>query len=526
MAKPRRIDGYIRARMMEMARAETRAVSEPLAAWALRRIRLDGRPFSFDGHEFLRGIYDDTAPHVVLCKAAQVGGTTWAVLRAIHSCVMGLNVMYLFPTRTDVLDFSRSRVTPLLAENPFLAKLMRETDSVGLKKIADAYLYLRGMQSEVGLKSVPADVLVLDELDEATPDAKAMARERLSHSDYRRIIELSNPSLPDYGIDEVFQRSDQRHWQVKCPACGIWTSPDEEFPRKLGQEVKIILPRKDGGFYRACPKCQAELDMGAGEWVAAFPSRSIHGYRISQLISSKVDPGEILEEYRTTRYPDRFFNLKIGIPWADLERRLDAASVLALCSDAPLAESSKEPCVMGVDTGKALHTVILEHSKTGPHRLVYLKECHAFSELDELIQRFNVQRCVIDSLPETYATREFALRHRGIVYMSQFIEAQRGGPKWDWTTQLVAVNRTDALDGSRAAIRQELVVLPRRQPVIDEFADHMTHDAKVLDEDEETGIKKYRYVKTGTNHYSFAFTYGWMGLSNLCVIDLTQYGWC
>jgi hypothetical protein len=511
--------------MMEMAGAETRATAEPLASWALRRIRLDGRPFSFEGHEFLRTIYDDTAPHVCLSKAAQIGGTTWAVLRAIHTCVVGLDVMYFFPTRTDVLDFGRARVNPLLADNPFLAKLMSETDTVGLKKIGDAHFYLRGMQSTVGMKSVPADLIVFDELDEAEPQAKAMARERLGHSDYKRIVELSNPSLPDYGIDEIYQRSDQRHWQVKCPACGEWTALDEEFPRKLGQEVKIILPRKYGGFYRACPKCASELDLAAGEWVADFPSRPIHGYRISQLISSKVDPGEILDEYRTTRYPDRFFNLKIGIPWADIERRLDAMTVLARCSDESLAESSEEICVMGVDTGKALHTVVLQFSKTGPHRLIYLNECRSFSELDALIKRFNVHQCVIDSLPETYATREFARRHRGIVYMSQFVEAQRGGPRWDRDSQMVAVNRTDALDGSRAAIRNEQVILPRRQPIIEEFAQHMTHDAKVLDEDEETGIQRYRYVKLGTNHYSFAFTYAWMAASDVVVINLDDYGW-
>jgi hypothetical protein len=525
MATTRKIDSYIRARMMEMALPETRAVAEPLAEWAVRRIRLDGKPFSFEGHEFLRDIYDDTAPHVVLCKAAQIGGTVWAVLRAIHSCVMGLNVMYLFPTRTDVLDFSRSRVNPLLSENPFLSKLMRDTDSVGLKKIADAYLYLRGMQSDVGLKSVPADVLVLDELDEAEPQAKAMAKERLSHSDYRRIIELSNPSLPAYGIDEVFQRSDQRHWTVKCAACRTWVALDEEFPRKLGQEVKIIRPRREGGFYRACPKCEAELNVKAGEWVPAVPSRAIHGYRISQLISSKVDPGEILEEYRTTRYPDRFYNLKVGIPWADLERRLDIASVLSLCGDDPLLESSSEFCAMGVDTGKALHTVVLQQAKSGPHRLIFLGECRTFSELSDLIRRFSVQRCVIDSLPETHATREFSHAHRGIVAMSQFVESQRGGARWDWETQMVAINRTDALDASRAAIRERLVLLPRQQPRIEEFAEHMTHDAKVLDEDEETGIKNYRYVKLGTNHYSFAFTYAWMAVSSLVVLDISQYGW-
>ena len=514
MGRPRRIDSYIRARMMEMARPETRAVAEPLAAWALRKIRLDGRPFSFDGHEFLRAIYDDRAPHIVLSKAAQIGGTTAAILRAIHTCIIGLDVMYFFPTRSDVLDFSRARVNPLVAENPFLAKLMADTDTMGVKKIGDAHLYFRGMQSNVGMKSVPADLLVFDELDEAEPQAMAMAKERLGHSDYKRVFELSNPSLPDYGVDEIFQRSDQRHWTTRCAACGTWTALDQEFPRKLGQEVKIILPRESGGFYRACPNCAAELDMAAGDWVAQFPSRSIHGYRISQLISSKVDPAEIMEEYRTTRYPERFYNLKIGIPWADLEHRVDTATVLALCGDQPMVESSEERCVMGVDTGRGLHTVILETQPDDRQRIVHLVECHSFPELDDLMRRFKVTRCVIDGMPETHATKEFAGRHRGQVFLCFFTESQRGEPRWDWDHRIVNVHRTDALDASRAAVREQMVVLPRRQPIVEEFAEHMSHDAKTLIEDEETGVKKYKYVKTGVNHYSFAFTYALMAATS------------
>src|SRR5690606_14873889 len=118
-------------------------------------------------------------------------GTTWAILRGIHACQSGLNVGYFFPTRSDVLDFSKSRVSPLLADNAFLQKLVTDTDTAGLKRIGNAYLYLRGMQSTVGMKSVPVDLLVFDELDEAEPAAKAMAMERVAHSDYKRVIELS-----------------------------------------------------------------------------------------------------------------------------------------------------------------------------------------------------------------------------------------------------------------------------------------------------------------------------------------------
>src|SRR5262249_55618257 len=156
----------------------------------------------------------------------------------------------------------------------------------------------------------------------------------------------------------------------------------------------------DGTFYRACPKCEGELDLSQGEWVADFPGRPIHGYRISQLFSSKVDPGEILREYRTTRYLDRFYNLKIGVPWADLERRLDIMSVLSLCGEAEMLEKvdRKYSGSMGVDTGKDLHVVILKYDDDDPAKqhVVHLGICHDFSELDPLIERYQIERCVID----------------------------------------------------------------------------------------------------------------------------------
>ncbi len=475
-------------------------------------------PFSFEGHEYLRTIYDDTSIHVVLSKAAQIGGTTWAILRSIHACLQGLNAMYFFPTKTDVLEFSKARVSPLVADNPFLTRMMRETDTAGLKRIGEAYLYLRGMLSPVGMKSVPADMVVFDELDEATPAARAMALERLAHSDYKRVIELSNPSLPDYGIDEQYQKSDQRHWTLRCPSCGHWTALDRDFPVKLGQEVRIIQARSDGTWFRACPKCSVELDLSAGEWVADFPDRKIHGYRISQLFSSKVDPGEILREYRTAQYPERFYNLKIGVPWTDLGTRLDQMSVLSLCGETPMAESDTSGvCTMGVDTGKNLHVVILRDlggEDSERRELIHVGVCHDFGELDAYLDRFHVERCVIDGLPETHATREFAKRHPWRVFMCFFNEHQRGSLNWDPTSWIVQGHRTEALDASRAAIREKKVTLPRRSPQIEQFAKHMVADARMLKEDEETGVKKFRYVRLGEDHFSLAFTYAWMAGMN------------
>ncbi len=139
--------------------------------------------------------------------------------------------------------------------------------------------------------------------------------------------------------------------------------------------------------------------------------------------------------------------------------------------------------------------------------MLYLDIPRIFSELDDLMEWFQVHRCVIDALPEIHATRVFAERHRGQAFLSFFNEHQRGEAKWVDQARTVQVNRTEALDASRAAIRDRNVVLPRRCPRVEEFATHMANDAKQLREDPTTGAQAYRYLRTGPDHFSLAFTY-------------------
>ena len=56
-------------------------------------------------------------------------------------------------------------------------------------------------------------------------------------------------------------------------------------------------------------------------------------------------------------------------------------------------------------------------------------------------------------------------------------------------------------------VRDRRVVLPRAGKLMEEFANHLAADVKQLVEDEDTGAQAFRYVRTGTNHYSLAFTY-------------------
>jgi hypothetical protein len=170
---------------------------------------------------------------------------------------------------------------------------------------------------------------------------------------------------------------------------------------------------------------------------------------------------------------------------------------------------------MGIDTGRQLHVVVLKEDGTDRQRqhVVHLGAYPEFSDLDALMARYRVQMCVIDGLPETHETRKFAERHRGVVFMSYFNEHQRGAAAWKSREQIVQVNRTEALDSSREAVRHQRLILPRQTPVVTEFARHMAANAKVLEEDPDTGAQRYRYIRTGEDHFSLAFTYAWMAAS-------------
>ena len=68
-------------------------------------------------------------------------------------------------------------------------------------------------------------------------------------------------------------------------------------------------------------------------------------------------------------------------------------------------------------------------------------------------------------------------------------------------------NRTEALDACRQHLRDGEIVLPRAGEVVREFASHVAADVKQLVENEETGAKAFRYVRTGTDHFSLALAY-------------------
>ena len=162
---------------------------------------------------------------------------------------------------------------------------------------------------------------------------------------------------------------------------------------------------------------------------------------------------------------------------------------------------------MGVDQGKDLHVVIGKKQSQKAGKLVHLGVYRDWEELDRLMNNFHVNRCVVDALPETRNARAFANQFPGKVFLNYYNEHQKGSYAWNEKELIVSCNRTESLDASHKEILEGEIVLPRRCDIVRIFAEHMHNVAKKLEEDEETGSKRYVYVKLGPDHFRHAFNY-------------------
>jgi len=501
----------------------------------VNQIQLVKGSFSLEGHEFQRDMMQsfDEAPIRVVIKATQMTITESAVLEVLHGMIhrkYPLGVLYLFPTADDVTDFSASRFQPLIRNNPAtIGSYIEDTNRANLKKIGGGFLFFRSgrlhqtvqksMKASARLAGIPADHAVFDEYDLMDMKAEEWVDGRMQHSEVKTKFFLSNPTIPDYGIDKKWQITDQRQRFLKCRHCGAWTCLEQTFPDCLITINNHVI--------RACQKCKKEIYPVDGEWVAAKPSlsRDAIGWQISHLNSSFVDPANILARFKDPNTDlGTFYRLTLGQAYIEATNRLSIEEVLALCGSDGIASSDSGPCFMGVDQGKDLHVVIGKKHPQAFGQIVHLGIYKDWEELDSLMSNFNVIRCVVDALPETRNARAFAERHKDRVYLNYYNEHQKGSYAWNEREYIVQCNRTESLDSSHKEISEEALYLPKKCEVTELFAEHLHNTAKKLEEDEETGSKRYVYVKLGPDHFRHAYNYEAIARQNMPDLLFPEFG--
>jgi hypothetical protein len=482
------------------------------------KLELTHGPWELKGHEYQVGWLQHDAPEQCFIKGAQIGATEILVLRTLHGMIHNKypqGAMYLFPTRDDVGDFSQTRFDPLITANPFIGAHVTGTDRKNVKRIGRGHLLLRGARvtkaiggtkkSSSQLKSAPTDRVVFDELDEMDPSMITLAKERISHSKVKELMYLGTPTIPDYGIDAMYQSSDQRVWMLECSACGKETCLDLEFPNSLRRRI-------DGTVYRRCIHCDAELHPSRGRWIAQYPSRSdtLVGWWISQLNSVYVDPTYILDLYEDPPFGDlsEVMNSKLGRAYIPAENRLHPNEVYSCCGKEPMANKSEGPACMGVDVGAELHVIIGVRKTRTALKILKICRVSSFNDLHDLARDFNVKSAVIDLFPEKRKVVEFQKNEPFSVFGCNYVETRTGQTLWDEKQRIIKCNRTEICDMSHDLVAEPgRLELPRRNAEIDMFVREMCNIAKVLEENVERAIHIFRYKKLGPDHYRHAMNY-------------------
>ncbi len=189
---------------------------------------------------YMRAIMDALSPadpcrRVVFMKAAQVGATEGA------NCFIGFIIhqapgpaLAVQPTVELAKRNSRQRIDPLIEESPALRSLVRPARSrdsgntMLSKEFAGGILIMTGANSAVGLRSIPARYILLDEVDaypasadeEGDPVTLAEARS-LTFAHRRKVLLISTPTVKGFSrIEREYEASDQRRYFVPCPHCG------------------------------------------------------------------------------------------------------------------------------------------------------------------------------------------------------------------------------------------------------------------------------------------------------------------
>ena len=337
---------------------------------------------------------------------------------ATGALIDGFTTIYTLPSAKAAQNFMKTRIDPVVSSSQYLSELVSSTvDNTDVKQFGESYLYLKGCQVDSQAISVPADMLVTDEVDNSNQDVMTLFESRLIHSPYQYKVRLSTPSIPNYGIDAMFRQSRRHKHLCKCNHCNFWFEPDYHdhvkipgFDHDINSIVKSTFGYKYFKWqdaYLGCPHCGKPVDLSEEyrDWVCENPLDNFvaSGYhvspfscpsviKISALVKSSVD---------YARKQD-FYNQRLGKALEDKESTLTDDELRACLIKEYV--SGMFPMVMGLDMGSLCACTIAAVLPTGQLIIIHTEMIPLFNVMQrrkELAKKYRIRMCVVDHGPYT-----------------------------------------------------------------------------------------------------------------------------
>ena len=523
--------------MQRLKAGATQAVAiKETSRWIAENTFIGGKPYSYKNHEYQQRILDSEAQETITRKCSQVGLSELSVRKALALCGMikGFTTIYTLPTATFAATLSKTRVDPVIRDSSFLKEMVTDIDNVEVKQLGTSFLYLRGAASSNAPISIPADLLVHDELDFSDPLVISQYQSRLTHSPYKMKFKLSTPTLPGKGIDFEFQRSRRNFMFAKCSCCTHQFIPDYyahvRIPGStldLHDVTKRNLHELDyRNAYVECPSCGGKPDLGPDcrEWVCENPGENhvAEGFQVSPFDAPFIiTPGYLVES--STQYSNiaDFINFNLGLPFFSQESVLAPDEIRGCIVQNRFGGGS---AVMGIDLGKVCHICVANTTWDGAMQVVHLEEVPLQllkQRYGELRVQFRVRTTVIDSLPYTDMVMALQSQDHNLwasVYtqfrgVELFTVKKREEDDEQGLQQLRQINvaRDRTFDALMAFIRSGQFS-KLSCPNDNVFVDHCTDMRRIKDWNQRTQQIEFRWMKSemGDDHFWFALSYAFL----------------
>lgn len=260
------------------------------------------------------------------------------------------------PTVETAKRFSRQRVNPLFESTPRLAGKVAEVKSRDArgsmlqKEFLGGVLIITGANSAVGLRSMPARYLLLDEITaypvdvDGEGDPIGLAEARQETFARKKTAKVSSPGIAGLcAVEAAYLATDQRRCFVPCPLCGTYQvlSFERLTWTRLGlrpAEAVYVCERCDKPIEERHKTDMLESHQWRPTWEAPLPtvygdpsgtapteapSPKVRGYHLSGLYSpiGWLSWGKIATEFaRGHKKPEKLklvVNTKLGLTWRE-----------------------------------------------------------------------------------------------------------------------------------------------------------------------------------------------------------------
>lgn len=525
---------------IRVASGRTRDLSR-MAEWLCEHTthpKNNKKPWSFADHEMQIDIANETRHHVLIRKCSQVGLSELSVRISLAMLAIfpGSTAIYTLPTAKFAGKFAKSRINPVVEASKTLKELVPSgADSSELKQFGTSFLYIVGTSGSSSPISIPADMLIRDEVDFSNQSLLSMFFSRLGHAqDGGWIRDFSTPTVDKYGISAKFDQSTQGRYVVKCQSCSEKVMPtfleDVVIPGYDGKIIDLEVDMLEDHRYQIdeaylkCPACGDQIttealhDHASREWVHAYPDASIGGYQVMPfdvpLINSVPKTLKAIDQYE--RKAD-WVNFEMGVTYEDaensfLEGTIRANTILQWVQPGAHAASG---CVAGLDIGKT--SWILIGKPMGPkqidiihsERIVQDDHNYLVTRVKDLLKWYGIQRLVIDAGPDfSSVTQIIAQSIVDQVYGCYYVRSSKknlSNIDVNLVDQVVSAQKSGTFSDAAKAVNKGYVRFAR-MPEMDTVRSHLLA-MKKASHTNSSGDQVTAWVGTGPDHYANALNY-------------------